>query len=74
MNDINQQLSLVKAEIEDTILLVNRTPFDLLDRDDGFSPCFQFIVTTLNPGLLRYADNSIIGLRFDDATQVLYFF
>jgi len=74
MTNINQRLSMLKAEIEDTVLLVDRAPLQLLNQDDGFSPHSQFIVTTLNPGLLEYADSNIIGLRFDDATQVLPFF
>ncbi len=70
-NEINQQLSLLKAEFDDTILLVDRAPFHLLDQANGFSPRSQFIVTTLNPGLLENTDSNIIGLRFDDATQVM---
>ena len=69
-NDISQELSQLKAEIDDIILLVDRAPFHLLDQDDGFTPRSQFIVTTVNPGLLEYADSNIIGLRFDSVTQV----
>jgi len=73
MTNINQELSLLKTEIEDAVLLVDRTPFYLLNQSDGFSLYSQFIVTTLVPGLLQYADSNIFGLRFDDATQVLRF-
>ena len=72
MNEINQQLSLVKGEIDDTVLLVDRAPLHLLEQAGGFSLLsHQLIATTLVPGLLENADINIIGLLFDDATQVL---
>ncbi len=71
MSEINQQLSLVKGEIDDAVLLVDRAPLDLLEQADGFSLRSQLIATTLDPGLLENADINIIGLRFDDAIQVL---
>jgi len=72
MTEINSEVSLLKAEIDDAILLsIDRAPFHLLHEDDGFTPSSQFIATTLNPGLRdEYADINIIGLRFDSSTQV----
>jgi len=69
--NVNQELSLLTAAIDETILSIDRAPFYLLDKADGFSPRSQYIVTALVPGLLEYADSNIIDLRFDDATQVL---
>jgi len=73
MTDMNQELSQLRAEIDETILLVDRAPLHLLDQFDGFSPGSQFIVTTLVPELLD-AEINIIGLRFDNDTQVLSYF
>ena len=73
MIDINQKLSQLRAGIDETNLLVDRTPLHLLDHSDGFSPGSQFIVTTLVPQLLD-AEINIIGLRLDSGTQVLSYF